>query len=351
MIQTLIVEDSPVVQEMLKYILSSDPEITVIGTARNGEEALDFISRKKPDVVTMDINMPKMDGYTATRRIMETCPVPIVVVSASLEPEEVNKAWRAIEAGAVAALEKPRGLGSREHSDDAEKLIQTVKLMSQVKVVRRWAHVRRPQPVVSAPVMVRPDLTGQDLEVVAIGASTGGPPVLSTILSGLPEDFPAAVLVVQHITPGFCEGFVHWLNQLSTLEVRAAVHGERALPGRVYVAPDGFHMRIETGNTLSLTTDGPENGLRPAVSYLFRSVARVVGRKAVGVLVTGMGKDGAAELKLMRDSGALTIAQDEDSSVVHGMPGEAIRLGAAKHILSPEGICELLASLVGSRRP
>ena len=346
MIRVLIVEDSAVARELLKHILVSDPEIQVIGTCSNGLEAVEFIAQDRPDVVTMDVMMPKMDGYEATRKIMETNPVPIVIVSASVLPEEVDKTWRAVEAGAVAQIMKPGFFDMGNAGDSGQKLLQTVKLMSQVKVVRRWsrktAEKKNVSEVAKPVVSVKP----RDVEVVAIGASTGGPPVLQKIFSGLPSSFSAAILLVQHIAPGFAAGFVDWLNRTSSLKLHLAVRGETALPGNVYVAPDGHQMGIDRAKKITITTDGPENGLRPAVSFLFRSVARSFGDKAVGVLLTGMGRDGAQELKLMRDAGAVTIAQDQQSCIVFGMPGEAVKLGAAQHTLPPDRITEMLQKIV-----
>lgn len=183
------------------------------------------------------------------------------------------------------------------------------------------------------------------IRIVAIGASTGGPPVLQAILAGLPKNFPAPVLIVQHIAAGFTRGFVEWLGQSSNLPVHVPAHGERVLPGQAYVAPDGLHMAVDPDSRVRLRTDEPENGLRPSVACLFRSVAKAYGQSAVGVLLTGMGKDGALELKLMKDQGAVTIAQDRETAIVHGMPGEAIKLGGATYVLPPEQIRLALTSL------
>ncbi len=308
---------------------------------------MEFIARDHPDVVTMDVMMPKMDGYEATRKIMETHPVPIVIVSASVLPEEVDKTWRAVEAGAVAQIMKPGFFDMGNPGDSTHKLLQTVKLMSQVKVVRRWRRNAGTGKTVSEAPKVHVSVEPRDIKVVAIGASTGGPPVLQSIFSGLPGAFGAPVLLVQHIAPGFAAGFVDWLNRTSSLKLCLATRGEIALPGHVYVAPDGHQMGIDSARRIVLTTDPPENGLRPAVSYLFRSVAQAFGEKAVGVLLTGMGRDGAQELKLMRDKGALTIAQDKESCIVFGMPGEAVKLGGAKYTLPPDRIKDMLQKLVG----
>ncbi len=338
MIRVLVVEDSPVVTQFLVNILGSDPELNVVGTAADGEEAVEAVELTRPDVVTMDVHMPRMDGYEAARRIMERHPTPIIVVSGTPDGTETTKVFRAMEAGALAVLERPAGFGHPNQEASAANLVRTVKLMAEVKVIRRWPRSRTSG---TAPhLLIRPDikLSPADIAVVAIGASTGGPPVLQTILSLLEPSFPVPVLVVQHIAMGFTEGFVEWLAQSSRLPVRLAVQGEAILPGRVYVAPDGLHLKVAPNRKVWLSSEEPENGLRPSVSALFRSVARVYGRKAAGVLLTGMGKDGAEELRLMREQGALTIAQDRESSVVHGMPGYAISLGAAAYVLPPERI-------------
>jgi two-component system chemotaxis response regulator CheB len=352
MIRVLVVEDSPVVREFLAHVLNSDPEVRVVATASNGEEAVEEVERIKPDVITMDIHMPKLDGFEATRRIMESHPTPIVIVSGSWDRREVAMTFQAIEAGALAAIPRPLGVSHPRHAESAAELVSTVKLMSEVKVVRRWARQPRIQAMVRRTRGEDTGLPGASIEikVVAMGASTGGPIVLQTILASLPRDFPAPILIVQHMAAGFTEGFVEWLGHSANLPVCLAEHGEPALPGRAYVAPDSFHMKVQRIGVLTLTNDEPEGGLRPSVSCLFRSVADVYGRNAVGVLLTGMGRDGAVELKKMKDAGAVTIAQDEESSVVHGMPGEAIQLGAATHVLSPERIAAALTNLVRSPR-
>ena len=352
MIKVLVVEDSPVVQEFLVHILSSDPEIWVIGTASNGEEALEAVKRKKPDIITMDINMPKMNGLEATRRIMETHPTPIVIVSGSVDTREVATTLRAMETGALAIVQRPLGIGHPDHETTANGLIQTVKLMSEVKIVRRHCRSQRGAavPVVPSPTKVELEQVKAKIEIVAIGASTGGPLALQTILSGLPKDFPVPVLVVQHIAAGFIQGFVEWLGQKSALPIHVAAHGEYVHPGHIYVAPDGFHMGVKIGGRIALSRDEPENGLRPSVSYLFRSIANVYRQNSVGVLLTGMGSDGAVELEGLKEKGAITIAQDKESSVVHGMPGRAIELGAATYVLPPEKIAPALTGLVNTTR-
>ncbi|MBI3995170.1 MAG: chemotaxis response regulator protein-glutamate methylesterase, partial [Nitrospirae bacterium] len=287
-----------------------------------------------------------MDGLEATRRIMETHPVPIVIVSGSLDPREVTTSFRAMEAGALAVLPRPAGLGHPGHEAMAKELVQTVKLMSEVKVVKRWI---RPHRQTAVGAVREPPLLRQapaEIKLIAIGASTGGPVVLQTILSRLPKDFSVPVLVVQHMVSDFIPGFVEWLDQTCPIPIHVAAHGESVLPGHAYIAPGGYQMKAETGRKVLLTRDEPENGHRPSVSYLFRSVAEAFGGRAVGVLLTGMGKDGAEELKLMKDRGAVTIAQDGESSVVHGMPGEAIKLDGAEYVLPPDKIAAVLINLV-----
>jgi two-component system, chemotaxis family, protein-glutamate methylesterase/glutaminase len=348
MIRVLIVEDSPVVRDFLRHILSTDPEIQVIGTAADGEAALDAVQHQKPDVITMDIHMPKMNGLEATRRIMETHPTPIVIVSSSVVADEVSTTFRAIEVGALAAVPRPHGLGHPEHEATAQELIQTVKLMSEVKVVRRWP---RPRSGSQVPATQKPDMprASTTIQVVAIGASTGGPLALQTLLSRLPKDFPIPMLIVQHMAAGFVQGFAGWLTQSTGFPVHVAAADEFPLPGHAYVAPDGVHMRVGMGRRIMLSQDVPKNGLRPSVSCLFQSIAHAFGCYAAGVLLTGMGKDGAEELKLMRDKGAITMVQDKDSAVVYGMPGEALKLDAATYVLPPESIAARLVRLAETK--
>ena len=344
-VRVLVVDDSPVVRELIVYLLEADPWIQVIGTAANGEEALEAVKQKSPDVVTMDYHMPTLNGLDATRQIMETHPVPIVIVSGSSARDEVASAFRLLEAGALAVVEKPRGIGQAGHAAAAKQLVQTVKLMAEVKVVRRWP--RRNVGVSATPAHREIELKPIHAEVklVAIGASTGGPVVLKTILAGLPKNFPVPILIVQHIAAGFTQGLVEWLAQTTGFPVHVATHDAYPLPGHAYVAPAGSQMKLAPDGAIVLNGDAPENGHRPSVSYLFRSIVTTWGHHVIGVLLTGMGKDGAEELKLMKEKGAVTIAQDFETSVVHGMPGVAIELNAATHILSPEEIAAVLGSL------
>lgn len=348
MIRVLVVEDSAVVREFLTYVLSMDRDLEIAGTATNGEEAIEAVKLLKPDVITMDIHMPKMDGFEATRRIMEVQPTPIVVVSGSSTVKEIAVTFHALEVGALALVPRPKGIGDVEFETTARELIRTVKLMSEVKVVRRWNRSKKELPTPSAPT-TRISRNTSEIQVVAIGSSTGGPLALQAILSVLSKNFPVPLLIVQHMATGFIQGFVEWLAESTSFQVSIATDFEQLLPGHAYVAPDGLHLAVRTGNCVMLGKGEFENGLRPSVAYLFRSVAETFGKNAVGVLLTGMGRDGARELKLMRDKGAITIAQDLESSVVYGMPGEAVKLDAATYVLPLDRIAPALNTLLNMR--
>jgi len=346
MIKVLITEDSPVVRGYLQYVLNSDPDIEVIGIAENGEEAVRMVELNKPDVVTMDIHMPKMDGFEATRQIMETNPVPIVICSASWNPEEVDKTFRTMEAGAVAALEKPRGMGHPDSEASVRELLQTIKLMAGVKVVRRWSKERDRKPAAVSKAVAEASPKDLPYKAVVMGSSTGGPMVLQTILAGLAKDFPLPIMIVQHIAPGFLNGLGEWLSRTTNLPVHIASNDEKIKAGQVYLAPDGFQMGIGSGGQIQLTEGKGEYTLCPSVSHLFQSALKTYGDRVIGVLLTGMGRDGAEELKTLRERGAPTIAQDKESSVVHGMPGEAIKLGGATYVLSSSNVPKKMMELV-----
>lgn len=347
-IRVLVVEDSLVQRELQVHLLEQDPQCEVVGTARDGREAVEQVRRIRPDVVAMDFHMPKMNGAEATRIIMETSPVPIVVISGSSARGEVAETFRVLDAGALIIIEKP---GSPD-GDAARKFVETIKLMAEIRVVRRWPGRGATKSTDSS--MPRPALlAGSTVRLVAIGASTGGPVALEGLLSMLPSDFSAPVAIVQHISPGFTEGFAEWLSDACGFPVSVAGDDERLDPGHAYVAPEGSHMTVKADAhghcRVRLSSEAQENGHRPSVSPFFRSVAAELGGRAIGVLLSGMGKDGAAELHALRETGAVTIAQDCESSVVPGMPGEAIRLDAAVHVLPPDQIGRLLASLVKQR--
>lgn len=335
MIKVLIVEDSIVAQQLLTHILNTDPEIQVIGTALSGVEALQFVNKHKPDVITMDFHLPGPNGLQVAREIMETKPVPIIVVSATWTADQFSEAFELMEAGTVATIKRPAGIGHPEHETLSQQLIQLVKSMSEIKVVRRSARYK-PKQFDTAPI----PFMGQ--RVVAVGASTGGPPVLNTILSSLPASYPYPILIVQHIADGFVDGLIHWLTPKCKLPITIAKHGTKLTSGHVYIAPDGHHMGITPTEHIFLSDAEPEHGIRPSVDFLFRSIAETCGPRAIGILLTGMGKDGADGLLVMKSAGAITIAQDKDTSAVFGMPAEAIKMGAAQFILPPNKIAQSL---------
>jgi len=253
-----------------------------------------------------------------------------------------------MEAGAVVALEKPRGMGHPESEKSVKELLQTIKLMSSVKVVRRW---RKNKYKIAAPPKtekppIKKETTLGDVRAVAVGASTGGPIVLRTILSGIPKGFPVPILVVQHIAQGFLSGLGDWLQKTTVLPVKIAGHGDKLQAGHVYLAPDAHQMGLDKSMKVALVEKKPENNLCPAVSYLFRSVANTLGSRSIGILLTGMGRDGAKELKLLKDKGSITIAQDKESSIVHGMPGEAIKRGGATYVLPSAKIANMLNKII-----
>ncbi len=343
MIRVLVAEDSAVTREYLVHLLAGDPAIEVAGTVADGREAVEQAVRLRPDVVVMDVHMPEMSGYEATRRIMERAPIPIVMVSASLSRDEAGMAFAALAAGALTVVDKPPGPGHPGQAEAARLLIETVKVMAEVKVVRRWPSGRRPVP--PSPLEPRPD---RPIRLIAVGASTGGPQALVEILGDLPASFAAPILVVQHISPGFTPGLVDWLGQAIRLPVTLGDSGEAVRPGVVYLAREGAHMGITREGRIRLAAGSAEDGFCPSASRLFHSVAESYGPSAMGILLTGMGRDGAAGLRRLREAGGLTIVQDEESSVVFGMPAEAIRLGAAAHVLPPERIAGILRSLATS---
>ena len=350
-IKVLVVDDSAVDRMLLVHIINTDPRLEVVGTANNGAGAVELNERLNPDVIVMDVTMPGMDGLETTSRIMHTKPVPIVICT-SLYSADPTISFRAVEAGALTLIEKPEGLEHADYYPLARSLAENVALMSEVKLVRRrsngnhGARLDLTKPRFIAPKLVtRPNL-------IAIGTSTGGPPAIRTILAGLPPGFPVPILIVQHIAAGFLSGMVSWLQDTTGVPVHVAQHNEVPLLGHAYLAPDGCHMGVNALGAIALSRHAPMNGLRPAVAHLFLSIASTpFAANVVGVLLTGMGSDGAAELKALKDLGAITIAQDAESSAVHGMPGAAIQLGGATHILSLEKIAQMLSQYADNQTP
>lgn len=348
-IRVLVVDDSEVERQLLVYLFNAEADIEVVGVAGDGEQAIIAAQRLKPDVITMDIHLPKMNGYVATRKIMETCPTRILMVTASTVPSEVVATFHSLEAGALGVLAKPQGPGHSKHQTTVNDLLRTVRLMAEVRVVKRWTSMRDASVLPCS--MGAPKIHETPaIKIVAIGASTGGPLALQTILSHLPSDFGVPILIVQHISAGFCHGMTEWLGRTSGYSVRIGTNEEMLQPGVAYFAPDDMHMLVRKNGTIQLLKGPPEHDLRPSVSSLFRSVAATYGAHAVGVLLTGMGRDGARELKLMQEAGAVTIVQDKETSVVYGMPGEAVKLNAARYTFSPKEIATVLYSLVNRNK-
>ncbi len=343
MIKVLIVDADLEVRAVVRRVLKRDDGIVVAGETGSLRQALRLVQSAAPDVVLVRSAGEDVSAVDATVEIMTLKPKPVVVITDAGDAEASNCAFRAMAAGAVAAVVCPT-----EQLDDprAAELLNTVRLMAEVRVVRRRRVPEGVPKVAARPIERPPAVRRQRIELVVIGASTGGPLALQTLLGALPRPLPVPVLVVQHITPDFQTGFTHWLGEATGLTIALAQDGEEARGGRVYVAPHPHHMVIGDDLRIALNDDPPEYGVRPAVSRLFRSAAELDPRRTAAVLLTGMGRDGAAELAELREGGALTIAQDAQSSAVHGMPGEAIRLGAAAHVLPPDEIGALLGRVL-----
>ncbi len=340
-IRVLIADDSLVAREMLAQILLTDPEIEVIGQAKDGAEAVEMVEKLRPDLVTMDIHMPRLDGLKATERIMAFTPTPILVVSSSVHGEGMGRAFDALELGALEVIKKPEPRDWAELDRIGREVIRKVKILANVRVIThiRGRH-RRPGEVVPLP-----GAGPAARSIIAIGASTGGPSALLSVLGRFPVDLPVPVVVAQHIADGFVPGLVSWLDSGCKISIVEAAEGQRIEPGRVYFAPTGSNMVVEREH-LRFLQPGTGQLYIPSADTLFDSVARGHGRRAVGVILTGMGADGAEGLKLMRNAGAATIAQDEASCTVFGMPKAAIEIGAAEKIVALNDMAEAIESLV-----
>lgn len=337
----LVVDDSKTSRDLLIHLINSDPELQVIGFATSGLEALTWLNGHTVDVITMDIMMPGLDGFQVTKRIMQTKPTPIVIVSAVYTPQDVVHGFQAIQAGALAILEKPVAYGDEECQRQTHELIDTIKTVAKVKLVRQ------PEVSVSSESKpIKPPIPAQEpVKAIAMGASLGGPTALIEILSSIPASLPVPIFVVQHIATGFSQGLVHWLQEKSPMRVCLAQDKEVAQPGHCYIAPAGSHMHVVKGSSIMLTHT-PGDLLQPSVGQLFKSMAASYGPSAIGVILSGMGSDGARELLLMRHQGAYTIAQSQETCVMYGMPREAIALGAVQQIVPLEHIAGTLTQLV-----
>jgi two-component system, chemotaxis family, protein-glutamate methylesterase/glutaminase len=303
-----------------------------VSKARDGGEAMVLSERLRPDVITMDIHMPDMDGFETTRRIMESSPRPIVIVSADYDPHDVARSFTVLEAGALTVLPKPHGAGSEEFEEHASRLVEVVKLMAGVNVFRRHNRPSRNGRAAFSPPSSN---SAPPAEIVAIGASTGGPAALATLLRGLPSTLNAPVLVAQHMARGFDAGLAEWLDTVTNLDVRLAMAGEPLHPGTVLIAPHGSHLGVTRTGRATLSFSEAVGGHRPSASYLFSSVARVFGAAALGVILTGMGEDGVSGLIELKAAGGRVLGQDRESCVVYGMPRAARRAGVVDQELPP----------------
>jgi two-component system chemotaxis response regulator CheB len=349
MIRVLVVDDSALMRKLIPQLLERDSSIHVVGTAMDGEFALKKIEELKPDAITLDLEMPRMDGIETLRQIMRQQQVPVVVVSAHTR-EGASTTFKALHMGAFDFVAKPVNVLGEGMSEIGTELIAKIKAAVSSPFLRRpalsWTSKAQPKPQ-------RSGVPGPASKVVAIGISTGGPNSLEYMLSHLPADFPAAILVVQHMPAGFTETFAKRLNESCLLEVKEAQSGDLLSAGRVLVCPGDRHMRVRRmplGDVVVLSDDPKVNGHRPSVDVLFRSVGPEFGADAVGLLMTGMGEDGAEGLGAMKSHGALTIAQDEASSVVFGMPRAAIERGFATRVVSLDALANTLIAHCGVLR-
>lgn len=345
-IKVLLVDDSPSTRMMLSLVINNTPDMHVVGQAVNGLQAIQMVQELCPDVVLMDVMMPQMDGLEATRVIMRVQPTPIVITSASLESSENNIAFEAINAGALSVMGKPGVTRTLSYEDSINEFIRNLRAMSAVHVIRhRSSGAATPIAATGARTAAPPPTTPMFKavpELVAIASSTGGPQTLGEILKELTPSFKAPIAIVQHISPDFVGPMVDWFRSILRIPVQVAQPGERPAAGTVYFAPAKSHLQLTSDHRFALT-DVPANVPHiPSGDVLLKSVAQHYGIRANGIVLTGMGDDGARGLRAMYDTGALTIAQDEASCVVFGMPREAIALGGARQVLPPSGIAKLL---------
>lgn len=348
-LRVLVVEDSLTVRRRLCDALSADPSMEVVGEAENGQRGIELCQALRPDVMTLDMHLPIMTGLSATEYIMAHCPTPILIVSASTNRGELFKTYDALAAGAVDVLEKPRG-------DDSDagwdlRFRAAVRMVARIKVIthpraRLGLTARPAQPENRAAAAPRLPTVSGPPSIIALGASTGGPSALVTVLKDLPPQLPLSILLVLHIDEPFGSAFAEWLSDQTPHAVRFALGGEplESRTGRVLMAQPGRHLVVE-GGRLHLNGGPERHSCRPSIDVLFESLARAAGPRCAAALLTGMGRDGASGLLELRRAGGVTIAQDEESSVVFGMPREAALLGAANHVLPLPAIGLFLANL------
>jgi two-component system chemotaxis response regulator CheB len=346
-IKVLVVDDSALMRKLIPAILTRDAAIEVVGTAMDGAFALKKIEELRPDVVTLDLEMPRMDGMETLRLIMKSAPVPVILFSTHSK-EGAYSTFKALALGAVDFVAKPQDAAVGHLDAIADQLIEKIKVAK-----RASTHRLPPAMVAESPVGLkkRPGIAVPPNRIIAIGISTGGPNALQFMLSQLPADFPSSILIVQHMPEGFTEMFARRLDECSALDIHEARSGDLLLAGRVLLCPGNRHMmvrRMPRGDMVVLNDGAPVNGHRPSVDVLFHSVAQEFSLTSVGVLMTGMGDDGAAGLGAIKAAGGMTIAQSEESCVVGGMPRAAIAKGYANRIVPLDGLAAYLLSQYGT---
>lgn len=346
MIKVLIAEDSTTLQQLLVEALGREPDIQIVGLARNGMEAVSMTRQLKPDVITMDVNMPEMDGLQATSLIMSECPTPILIVTGNNGEGEVLHAMTALQAGALALINKPSSLTKEAFEESAWQLIRHIKAMAGMKLVK----IRRKERSVTASGSSHATYNPDDIQLkrlthVAIAASTGGPAALGRILKQLPQSFPLPIFIVQHIAPGFIHGFREWLDSQVQLKVELAQAGQKARAGIIYLAPEDKHIGLNNKGVIELNSGEKIGGFRPSANYLFASLANIVGDTTLALVLTGMGNDGLSGAAALKQKGAMIISQDENSSVVYGMPKAVIDAGLTEQSYSLDEIHHLLLKL------
>jgi two-component system chemotaxis response regulator CheB len=335
-IRVLVVDDSATVRGRLVEILGDEPEFEVVGVASDGRRAVDLCTELRPDVMTLDLALPEMSGLAVTEHVMAHAPTPILIVSSSFNRGEVFDTYEALAAGAVDVLDKT---GTSEEADDGwdQRFVAAVRMVSRIKVIThprgRLGALGRPRGKASSgELAVVPVTETSGVALVALGASTGGPGALADVLTGVPADFALPIVVVLHIDAAFASSFANWLATQTGRAVRCAVDGEVLVPGTVLVAPSHHHIVVR-GKRIYWNDAPPRNYCKPSIDVLFESIAADYGSTAMACLLTGMGRDGAAGMLAIRRAGGLTIAQDEATSVVWGMPREAVANGGAARVL------------------
>lgn len=344
----MVVDDSPICRQLISDALKKDPDLEVVAMCANGQEAIDQAQKVRPNVITMDVDMPVMDGLAAVESIMAENPTPILMLTADPRNQAPELTCRALELGALALQVKP----SLDAGPEAWNLAREVKLLSSVKVIRHLRGIGKkrpgasgvvPSPVVTSPAKDALAFSTSPVGIVAIASSTGGPQVVHKMLSELPGDFPAPIVIVQHINASFAESLAGWLAASSKLKVRLANDGDALVPGEVLIAPPGKHMVIPARGRVTLRPGEPKDGHMPSASMLLESAAKAYGRRSVGMVFTGMGNDGADGMLAIKTAGGRTLAQSEDSCVVFGMPSAAIARNAVDHIVHGD---EMSAALI-----